>query len=250
MPLARMMRGCIQKLGYDIIVGRKNSLDIRTLWLDRLKIDLILDIGANEGQYVGWMRDRKFSGSIISFEPQKDAFERLQRRWNRDPNWHGYNIALGESNGVIEFQIAGNSVSSSVLPMLSTHVDALPESAVTSTVMVPIERIDGVHNQNINNAKSLCMKIDTQGFELAVLAGAAGILGKTSLLEIELSLVPLYAGQPLMDEVVKNITAQGFTLVWIEQGFSSPDGERMLQVDGIFVATHLLAPQSETRINA
>jgi FkbM family methyltransferase len=230
----------MRRFGYDIVVAQQQKVDVRMHWLRQMNVETILDVGANEGQFVGWMRDRGFQGSIVSFEPQKAAFDMLRKRWMSDPKWAGYHTALGDHKGTIAFQIAGNSVSSSVLPMLKSHVNALPESAIISTDMVPIERLDQIDNIHISEMKSLFLKIDTQGYEMPVLLGAKGILDKVSLLEIELSLVPLYEGQPLMHDVVRDVTSMGFTPVWIEQGFSTPGGEQMLQVDAIFVASRFL----------
>jgi FkbM family methyltransferase len=239
-PLTRQVRSIVRRLGYDIVVAQTSKVDVRMHWLRKLNVDVILDVGANEGQFVGWMRDRGFEGSIVSFEPQEKAFGILQKHWGHTGGWSGYRTALGDHDGTIAFQIAGNSVSSSVLPMLNTHVNALPESAIISTDNVTIKRIDQIRDPLIQDAKSFYIKIDTQGYELPVLNGATGILDRASVLEIELSLVPLYDGQPLAHEVIKKVVAMGFTPIWIEQGFSTPKGDQMLQVDGLFIATHLL----------
>ena len=130
-------------MGYDVVAySPLAQVDVRMHWLRRLKIDLVVDVGANEGQFVGWMRDRGYHGRIVSFEPQAAAFASCSRRWGGDPHWTGVRKALGETAGEIDLHVAGNSVSSSILPMLDSHVTALPESAIVTTERIQLARLD------------------------------------------------------------------------------------------------------------
>jgi hypothetical protein len=78
------------------------------------------------------------------------------------------------------------------------------------------------------------MKIDTQGYESRVLQGAQGSLARIDTVQMELSLVPLYEGELLFQEMWELLRAKGYTLVAIESGFSAPASGQLLQVDGIF----------------
>jgi hypothetical protein len=81
------------------------------------------------------------------------------------------------------------------------------------------------------------LKIDTQGFEDEVLAGAGDLLEEFAAIQLELSLVELYAGQKLFHDHYTLLRGHGFSLHIIEPGFSGPTG-RMMQCDGLFVRTH------------
>jgi hypothetical protein len=85
----------------------------------------------------------------------------------------------------------------------------------------------------VDPARTL-LKIDTQGFEGQVLDSAGPLVEKLAAVQLELSFVELYAGQPLFDELVARMRAAGLTLWSMETGFSSPEG-RLMQVDGLFV---------------
>jgi FkbM family methyltransferase len=241
-PLKRQVRKVLQRLGYDVVsANRPAAADARMRWIERLDIDLIADVGANKGQFVGWMRDRGYAARIISFEPQAEAFKACVQRWGGDPGWQGVHCALGETPGEIEMQLAANSVSSSILPMLQSHVTALPESHIVSSEKVKLSRLDHEVEKRLNGETRLFLKIDTQGFEMPVLRGAGALMDRVRLIEVELSLVPLYAGQALLTEVWSNIEAMGFTPIWVEQGFSDLKEARMLQVDALFVRSQLIA---------
>ena len=56
------------------------------------------------------------------------------------------------------------------------------------------------------------LKFDVQGFELAALAGCAALLDRFAAVYVECSFLPLYAGQPLADEVLAHLRDQGFGL--------------------------------------
>ena len=92
--------------------------------------DVVLDVGANRGQYASELRKKfSYTNRIVSFEPMKKAFELLTRKMGDDPSWVGKNWALGAESGEQVINIAGNSASSSLLGMLPAHSDVVPGSA-------------------------------------------------------------------------------------------------------------------------
>jgi FkbM family methyltransferase len=144
--------------------------------LKLLKIDVVFDIGANEGQFAREIREHGYSGKIISFEPLTSARKNLLFFASPDPGWHVHEqSAIGDRDGEIEIHIAGNSVSSSVLPMLESHSSAAVGSAYVGSERVPIFRLDSVANRYLNKNSNLFIKIDTQGYEWQVLDGACVI---------------------------------------------------------------------------
>jgi hypothetical protein len=56
------------------------------------------------------------------------------------------------------------------------------------------------------------LKVDVQGFELAALSGCASLLDRFAGVYVECSFVPLYAEQPIADEVLAYLRDQGFRL--------------------------------------
>jgi hypothetical protein len=86
----------------------------------------------------------------------------------------------------------------------------------------------------VGSASSIAMKLDTQGYESAVIRGAAGCLERISLIEMEMSLVALYEGESLFFETCEKMQAAGYSLIDVEHEFSDPRTGRLLQVNGIF----------------
>jgi FkbM family methyltransferase len=159
-------------------------------------VDLVLDIGANTGQFAQLLRRAGYRGRMIFFEPLSRAHSELLRNSRGDLRWEiADRCAVGDYDGEIDLHIAGNSVSSSVLPMLQIHEDTALGSAPVGTERVPLRRLDSVAGVYLERCTVPFVKIDTQGFEDRVLNGAAGLLDRVIGLQLELSLVPLHGGQ-------------------------------------------------------
>ena len=196
--------------------------------------DTIIDVGANAGQFAAELRAHGCHNKIISFEPLSLAHEALSKAAANDAHWVVHpRTALGAEEGEATINIAGNSASSSLLPMNRAHSEAAPYSAYVGAERVAVTKLD-IAVANIDFERAF-LKIDTQGFELDVLRGATLTLGRTVGLLIEMSLVELYEGQPLWFELIEWLKVRGFALHALNQGFVHPETLRTLQVDGVFV---------------
>lgn len=203
--------------------------------LRKFKIDLVLDVGANKGQFASDIRSCGYTGKIVSFEPLSQAHRELSQSSAGDPMWEAYTrCALGDDTGEVEINIAGNSESSSILPMLESHRSAAPESAYQGKESVSVKTLDAVAGQYVKDARATFLKIDTQGFEWQVLDGARDTLPHIKGILVELSLVPLYEGQHLWREIIDRLEAEGFILWAFKPVFSDQSQGRTLQVDGVF----------------
>lgn len=206
--------------------------------LHKFEIDLVLDVGANTGQFASHIRQCGYAGKIVSFEPLSSAHGVLMQSCTSDSKWDAYpRCALGDYIGSAEINIAGNSESSSILPMLESHRSAAPESAYLGKEIVPIKTLDSVAEPYLKDARAPFLKIDTQGFEWQVLDGARDTLPHIKGILVELSLVPLYEGQHLWQEVIERLEVAGFTLWAFKPVFSDVTQGRTLQVDGVFFRT-------------
>ncbi len=203
--------------------------------LSHYGIDTIIDVGANNGGYGRFLRERGFNGTILSFEPLLDAHEQLCVAASKFRNWHvAPRMALGAEDGEVEINVAENSTSSSVLPMEDLHALAAPQSRYVEVQRVPLRRLDGVDHDVLRNGETIFLKIDTQGYEMPVLKGAGNILDRACGLQLELSLAFLYDGQILYREMIDWLSVKGFELCNVMPGFVDQRSGRMLQMDGIF----------------
>jgi FkbM family methyltransferase len=203
--------------------------------LNRFNIDLVLDVGANKGQFATEIRSCGYVGHIVSFEPLSSVYSTLKRLCDADDKWQVHSrCALGDHIGEVEINIAGNSASSSLLPMLDSHLSAAPHTAYIGKETVPLLTLDSIAPNYIAKFQNPFLKIDTQGFEWTVLNGAENVLSSMRGVLLELSMVPLYEGQHLWQETIGRLEQEGFTLWALQPGFTDPRNGRTLQVDGIF----------------
>jgi FkbM family methyltransferase len=233
------LRNALHRRNLDLVRDPASSVLIRALrWLD---IDTVIDVGANVGQYGSGIRASGYTGRIISCEPLPDAFAQLERRAASDARWTPVHTAVGSEIGSVRINVSANSYSSSILPVTDAHLSAAPASRVTSTVVAPSTRVaDLVRRHSIDPSRTL-LKVDTQGYEGPVLEGAGGLLPDFAMVQLELSMLALYDGQLLFQQVVDRLRELGFTLFSLDPGFADPVSGRMLQCDGLFVPEARLA---------
>jgi len=207
----------------------------RVRYLRDLDLASVVDVGANEGQYGAELRADGYRGRLLSIEPQEVAFGRLSRRSARDPKWDCIQCGLGAEDGTATLGVSVNSVSSSLLPILDSHVEAEAQSRYQNAERIVLRTLDSVVGEWAEGGSPMGLKLDVQGFEAEVLRGAQSTLTGIAFLELELSLIPLYEGQVLSDEMIAHLGDLGFCLANMRTGFSDPRTGRVLQFDGIFL---------------
>lgn len=206
----------------------------RTLICAWQHVSAIVNVGANVGQFARRMRIAGFTGPIHSFEPGRDAFAQLEDAAAADPYWTVHRIALGRENGRSELQIAEDSCCSSLLSVAARQVEIVPRSAYVDVEPVAVATLDGIWD-SIVGCERVYLKLDVQGTELDVLRGAQEVMASIAVVEVELSLVRLYDGSPLFEEVIGFLRDRGFRLASADPGFEDARTGEMLQFDGIFV---------------
>ncbi|MEK6278010.1 MAG: FkbM family methyltransferase [Actinomycetota bacterium] len=198
-------------------------------------VDLVLDVGANGGQTGRMLRDCGYQGRIVSFEPLSEAFERLQGASANDPAWEAHKLALGERPATATMHVAANEgQSSSLLEMGQRHREAAPGSGYVGEEEVEVASLDSLAPRLLGPSKRVCLKVDVQGYELAVLRGAAATLPRISLVQSEVSLAPLYEGQPSLEQLTDYLGSFGLEMVASDPGLEDPNSGEVLQVEAVF----------------
>jgi hypothetical protein len=118
--------------------------------------------------------------------------------------------------------------------MLSSHVESAPDSEYIGKETIEVKTLDSIFEDLCKSTHNIYMKIDTQGYESAVLRGAACSMPKINTIQMEMSLVPLYRGEKPFEEMCMFMKENDYNLVALEPGFSDQKSGELLQVDGIF----------------
>lgn len=204
------------------------------------RIDAVIDVGANRGQYATGLRRAGWRGPIVSFEPLPDLRDALAAVAAADPDWTvAPAVALGGHDGVAVMERSAESDMSSLLPRGALLDRISPSSRVVERLEVPLRRLDGLAAVTAAPWRRMHLKIDVQGGEAAVLDGAGGLWERIAALQLELSLVPLYRGETPWRAMVDRLAARGFELAFVIPGYYEQKLGRQLQFDGVFVRASL-----------
>lgn len=205
-------------------------------------IDCVIDVGANAGQYAQQLRrDVGFRGTILSFEPNPEVFARLEATARGDGHWHVHNLALSDFDGQVEFNImAADQFSSIQRPGANLEPIFASRNKVTRTVHIPCARLETLLPQlaEVRGARSILLKMDTQGHDAAVLAGAGTALASMAGVQSELAVRPLYQGATDWRSMIAILDAAGFVPNAL---FANNKGHfpLLVEMDGLFVRADL-----------
>jgi FkbM family methyltransferase len=181
--------------------------------LNALKINYVLDVGANKGMFAKHLRMAGYQGHIFCFEPIRTDCDSISLLAVGDPLWQIFNFALGSESGIKPFNIfstpGGDTVFSSFL-QLNGKKD-IPSRVESIT----IRRMDEVLDELIRNAATarVFLKIDTQGYDMEVLKGCIRWIDKISLLQSEVTVTPIYRDISQYTESLAHYESLGFSLL-------------------------------------
>lgn len=217
------------------IIDQFNNSYRLTLSLREKNINYILDVGANEGQFVKELRFYGYKNKVLSFEPLLEAHKKLIEISKNDNDWQIFRpLALGNKNTKNIINISKNSVSSSILNISEEHIANAPESRFISKQSIEEIKLDDIFNELKIENKNLFLKIDTQGYEFQVLEGAQKNLHLFKGILVEVSLTELYEGQKPWLEIINLIQSHGFKLWSVDRGFTNKKNGKTLQMDLCF----------------
>lgn len=221
-----------RRLGYEV----RQYTPLRSLTAAReallAGVDVVVDVGANAGQYGEQLRELGFTGRLVSLEPVAEAYADLERRAAADGAWEAVRVAASDIDGEIALNVTGDSRSSSVLPRNERFADKAGWAPKESR-RVPARRLDGLVEELLRPHERAYLKLDVQGYERTVLDGAGGALARFDALELELSVAPLYEGQPSLAEMLPLLARHGFKPVCMEPILLDDDG-LLMELDGLF----------------
>jgi FkbM family methyltransferase len=207
--------------------------------LEKLGINCVLDVGANQGQYGGTLRDLGYRGQIISFEPVSGNFEALTKCAERRGPWKCFHYALGAAEGKAEINVADDTVFSSFLTPRKDSQERFPRNRVARLETVRVARLDAVLSECLAGIASprIYLKLDTQGFDLEVLRGASGCLPLILGLQTEVSFQPIYNGMPGYEDTLRAFQAAGFGVVDFIPVNRDSSGLRVIEMDCVMART-------------
>jgi len=219
-------------------VGRYPPVDslayhLRTL-LRELEIDCVLDVGAHEGEFAGFLRDLGYAGEIVSFEPVSASFATLSKTMAADRQWGGHNLALGAEDGELEMNIYQGSVFNSFLKPAEHGTQRFRDDThIVRVEKVQIRRLESILDGILTArpAARVFLKMDTQGYDLQVVRGAGKRVNAIRALQSEMAARPTYQGMPTLPESLSELDGLGFEVTGIFPVARELDHLRVIEFD-------------------
>jgi FkbM family methyltransferase len=198
-------------------------------------IDLVLDVGANIGQFAQDLR-LCYTGDLISFEPVSATFRRLASAASRDPRWKAYQVALGGQNSTQTMNVCRRTELSSLLKTNAYCTGRFGESAATTgQEVVSVRRLDDVLDEVAPDCtrRRIFLKMDTQGYDLEVFKGLGDKLQHVVAMQSEVSLIPIYEDMPHWIDAISFYEKAGFGVAGLFP--VSLDACRVIEYDCLMV---------------
>lgn len=203
-------------------------------------IELMIDVGANTGQYSGTQIGYcDFAGEIIAFEPVPKFYKRLQEvfeYWSEKLKLTAINAAVGEVPGKLEMNIgSGHGGTSSLLDQTDNLATVAPDASFKGDKMfVDVVRIDEYFADADFTSRRTMLKMDVQGFEMSVLRSCGKRLQDFILIQSEFGGIEMYKGQAKPSELFGFMEENGFTPIIMFNNFKCQGTASYYDFDVIF----------------
>ena len=226
--MKKIIKKLLSSLGYEI-KRKKNFFDF-----SQNSIDLVLDVGAHQGEFGKKIRESGYNKKIISFEPQKKIFLELSKITKNDPNWELHpRCALGEKNKLENLNILSESQCSSILNPNTNFFEFDENIKKIGTEKCNVYSLDFIVKQFYKITKNTFLKIDTQGYDKNVLDGFKENIKKIKFIQLEAGLYKLYENEMLYEYYIDFFKSINYEL-WNINPFAYNKLGRLVQFDMIF----------------
>lgn len=220
----------------------QNSPACTLCGLRNVGVRTVLDVGANAGQFARKALEWFPGAEIISFEPLSEAFKELSRLAEKSRGrLRAEQVGLGEQEGTLRMKIhLDHPPSSSFLDVTQRGLELYPFQRRQVERQVRVARLDNyLREKEIELRPEVLVKLDVQGYEDRVIRGGQATLARAAACIVEISLEPLYAGQPTFREIVELLEGLGFRYAGNLEQTSGPTGQ-VVFVDAVFLSKRIV----------
>ena len=147
------------------------------LHLRNLDIDQIIDVGAHKGEFLEKMLKIEKINSFYAFEPQKDIFKNLSKKFSKNNKITLLNYAVDKEITNKKLQISKLTMTSSLAEVNEESLYNKLKNLLTGSKSNFIDEYD-VQTNTIDNVfkdvslKKTLLNIDVEGYEMNVIKGS------------------------------------------------------------------------------
>jgi FkbM family methyltransferase len=153
----------LRRGGLSVGAYRQSYRARRQRIIEAQRIELVADVGANDGRWVVELRRGGYMGRVISFEPDHRAYRRLCEVAAKDRAWDHGPVALGDETATLalSLNLSESDLWNSFVPISAETVEEEPKAQFVGVQCVSVEPLD----EMLLCKDLLMVKIDVQGFE-------------------------------------------------------------------------------------
>jgi len=173
MIMKQNVKSALRGLGYALVnlkyrFGIDVFYDVKKI-LGSWSLESFVDVGANEGLFLRDALKAFHVKRALAFEPGAEAFAALRRLHGGNASVTCINEGLGSSRGRVKFYTFPDSKKNTLCETLSDEVRTSPGTCVEIDL--------GTLDEHVGEGEVIdFLKIDVEGFEIAVLQGAKALL--------------------------------------------------------------------------
>jgi len=196
------------------------------------KLNTIIDVGANRGQFVLAAREYFPEAKIYSFEPCKRAFENFSKCFRNQKNISCFNFGLGDINGETEFYENSFDQISSFLRIGNDNKNIVYRNSRVASTKAVVRKLDDIYF-SMDVVPPVLLKLDVQGFEDRVLKGGLKSLKNIDYILLEMAFEKLYENQLLFDDMYNFLISLDYRII-APLGFNYGNDHRIIEIDALF----------------
>lgn len=177
---------------------------------------VILDVGANRGQFAEEVLQVLPGVRIYSFEPVPEAYDKLTLLSEKHPQVMPVKRAVSLRAGQSTFFVTASDVGSSLLEPLSNQ----PSQWLTLDKQISVEtiRLDNfIEKESLALGGVSLLKSDAQGSDLDVILSMGDFLNPQFLQSIlvEINFTKFYHGQQSYYDIFSALDSAGYRMAWM-----------------------------------
>lgn len=199
---------------------------------------LVLDIGANQGQYYHQIRNvLGYKGWIVSVEPNPSDFQVLKGNAGNDPKFIGINKGCGSALGSDTLNVMSDSKLSSLYQANEQFKDRffsdLSDTREITVEMTTVEEI--LRSLGIKWKGDIFLKTDTQGHDLEVLKGLGTYTETIQAIQCEQSVIPIYDGVNDFTSLNNYLNLQNFHLFSSTPVLRDKKDQSIMEINAFYI---------------
>jgi FkbM family methyltransferase len=230
--------------GPSVVSDRDDYLDKHLAdVLERLGVEVVVDVGANYGQYRALLRKIGFAGRIVSFEPVARPFQHCAALAADDPGWQVHRLAIGRRAQRRRIKVGSSDDFSSFLGLSRYGSKTFDELSLDTTQRVDVRTLDSVWGELIgDDSQRVFLKTDTQGWDMQVYRGARRHLRLVIGTQCEVAVQRLYRRMPGYRRTLGFLERRGFAISGLYPVWRDAD-LRVGELDCVMVRPDAMRPR-------